>query len=313
MLDRTPFAWLRERDVDLLVCAELHVDGALRAFFADKAQIAGAKFNGAWVSHAELDGESDLIVAWDGPQGSVVALIENKIAAEFQPDQALRYSQRAARWAATETIDRVTSVLFAPSDYLSRPGSEAFQVKASYEDAAEALEASKDPRSSFLASALLAGISSYRRGYVAVPDELVSGMWQQLWEQTARLAPALRFRRPGDKPGRSTWIYFREAEGCNDPKQAVLVWKAERGQVDLQFRSRSAADLEKACMHLLRPNMSVVTAGKSASIRMEVPPIDFSGDTYGQRSAIEAGITASEQLRQYYAANRADLIGPGNM
>ena len=42
---------------------------------AAKVGDAAATIDGAWVSHAELDGESDLVVTLSGPQGRVVALI----------------------------------------------------------------------------------------------------------------------------------------------------------------------------------------------------------------------------------------------
>ena len=43
-------------------------------------------------------GSSDIVVAFGSTEGFLVLLIENKIDAEFQPDQPERYRDRAVRW-----------------------------------------------------------------------------------------------------------------------------------------------------------------------------------------------------------------------
>ena len=177
MHDRTPFGWLRERDIDLLLCAELHHDGALRRLFERRLGCDGAKFSGAWVSVAELEGESDLVIAWKRDDSTVLALVENKIAAGFQPDQGLRYRKRADRWGREPGIGECTTVLIAPEQYMDWPGSTEFRHHLSYEDLASRLRKEGDPRSEFLADALEAGTGLYRRGYVAVPDAAVSSVW----------------------------------------------------------------------------------------------------------------------------------------
>jgi hypothetical protein len=87
---RSPFSWLRERDIDLLLCAELHACGGPKNLLASRLGYPDSEFSGAWVSHAEHDGESDLIAAFETKDGLVLALVENKIAAPFQPEQGQR-------------------------------------------------------------------------------------------------------------------------------------------------------------------------------------------------------------------------------
>lgn len=296
---RLPFAWLRERDIDLLLCSELHCRGPVAELLASKIGDKAATVDGAWVSHAEMDGESDLVVTMSGPKGKIVALIENKISAMFQPEQGLRYRTRASRLRETGT--RPITVLVAPAGYHGRDGSEQFEVAISYEEIAAAADESGDPRSIFFASALLGAVESYRRGYVAAPDAAVTDMWSACWQAANRVSPKLRFQRPGVKPGRSTWLYFREAEGFGRGSAAVVVYKAERGQADLQFAGTSAADLFARVGALLDPGMEVATASKSASIRITVPVVDFNGAAETQVAAIENGLAACEALRAFYA------------
>src|ERR1700730_13225130 len=132
-LARTPFAWLRERDIDLLVCSELYARGELTRLLTSRIAPEGARFLGAYVSHAEIDGESDMVVVFTTGETHVIGFIENKIAASFQPEQAERYAARALRWSTAAGVSRVVTVLFAPEEYMHRSGSSVFDERISYE------------------------------------------------------------------------------------------------------------------------------------------------------------------------------------
>ncbi len=85
-----------ERDVDLLLAEEF----AVNPTFADRFK-ALTKFDGRnatvadfWVSKSNNLGESDLIVIYQRQDGHRFALlIEDKVDAPLQPDQAARYHQ----------------------------------------------------------------------------------------------------------------------------------------------------------------------------------------------------------------------------
>lgn len=307
---RAPVSWLRERDIDLLLCAELHAGGGLKNLLARRVGYPGAKFSGAWVSHAEQDGESDLIAAFDTKDGLVLGLIENKIAAPFQPEQGQRYAERAQRWSASDGIARVVTVLIAPDGYMSRSGAEAFEVRILYEELSKALREEIDPRSEFLAKTMEDGVEALRRGYVMTPDVAVSGIWLACWKMSLESAPKLNFSEPSLKPGLSHWFYFRGAEGLSDLdwRRAVVVYKAERGQVDLQFGGTSVTQLSQRSRGILQPSMKLVPAAKSASIRIIVPIVDFSRPPEDQRQEIIEGLAACEVLRSFFVEYREKLL-----
>lgn len=310
VIDRVPLGWLRERDIDLLVCAELHADRSLTRLIADRLALTDARFAGAWVSHSEIEGESDLVVCWETSAGRALALVENKIAAAFQPDQAARYRLRANRWATVDGVSQVSTMLIAPAAYMTRDMAGEFDVCLTYEDLHEVLRCEGDGRSIFLANALAAGVNRARNVYVANPDEQVSAAWAALWDQACKLTPPLQMARPSPKPGRSTWIYFRDAIGfgVSDRKRAVVVYKAERGQADLQFSSTLAQQLEARSADIMDDSMSVVQAAKSASIRISVQPIDFLKPFEEQLEAVGEGLQACERLRQFFIAHRSRLL-----
>lgn len=303
--NRSSIGWLRERDIDLLLCSELHAAGALRDCFASLFATSSVLFTGAWVSHNEIDGESDLVIAFNDGEKHFILLVENKIAADFQPDQAKRYAERAARWR-NDTLADVITVLVCPKEYTSRPSSELFDAVFTYEGLIDALAASQDERSSFLSVALADGIASYRRGYVAVPDASVTSVWDKVWQACSTEQPALNMERPSQKPGKSTWIYFRRPKGFSeiDTKKCFIVYKASRGQVDLQFSSMQPSELEPILADLLDDDMEVVKASKSASVRIAVPRVDFTAAEIPQHEEIYIGLRAAERLRRLFVEKR---------
>jgi hypothetical protein len=309
---RSPFSGLRERDIDLLLCAELHAGGGLANLLARRAGCPSSPFAGAWVSHDESDGESDLVVAFETEHGLLLALVENKIAAPFQPDQGVRYAARAQRWSTKEGISRVVTALIAPDGYMSRPGAEAFDVRIPYEELSAVLRDENDRRSRFLAGALEAGVEALRRGYIMTPDVNVSGMWQACWKISRQVAPKLNFNEPGLKPRLSTWLHFKDAEGLSDLdwSRVVLVYKAERGHVDLQFGGTSVAQLSLRSDGILLPSMKVRPAAKSASVRVLVPTLDFARAPDEQHQAIVEGFAACELLRIFFVMHGEKLLSP---
>ena len=308
---RSPYSWLRERDIDLLVCAELHATGKLVDLFTSRLGLSGAHFLWARVSHAELDGESDLVVAFGDNDGKFIAHVENKIAAAFQPNQMERYRARSSRWAAIAGVSRSVTVLLAPANYMGRPGAEGFEVQITYEEASTALRTDGDPRAVFLADALEAGIEAYRRGYVMTPDEPVSALMKRCWQIASENAPTLNFAEPGVKPAGGTWPSFPKAMGflANDAKRVELIYKMERGQVDLQFRNTDVEVLTQRCQGILAHGMEVRPAGKSASIRVLIPAIDFARAAEEQVAAIHDGIDVCERVRVFFVEHR-DLLLP---
>ena len=195
LLERLPFAWLRERDVDLLLCSELHAETCVTRFVASRLGVRGDCL-GAWVSLGELEGESDLVIAWGAPSRLHLALVENKIAASFQPDQAGRYLARANRWRSESNVASVCTVLIAPADYMTREGANLFDARITYEELAECARAEGDRRSKFLADALFGGVEAYRRGYSPEPNDQVSAVWEAIWHAAQGTAPRLNMQRP---------------------------------------------------------------------------------------------------------------------
>ena len=311
-----PLVWLQERDIDLLICAELHADGPLRRQFAKIAQADCDDFRGAWVSHREDDGETDLVVGFGSAQWESLLLVENKVSAEFQPDQPQRYRERARRYDSVPPHPRVTSVLLAPAAYFGRAGSDVFNARVSYEQVIEALADSPDGRVRFLSHALQRAVLD-RRHYVPEPDAAVTALWRAIYRVATNAAPLLNMAPVGEKPKGARFIKFTPDSFASIASGVDIVIKngkgdagpTERTFVDLQFGGTSDGQLKEATNGILRPRMFVVAAAKSASIRINLPPVDYERPADAQLPAIREAVEQADLLRRFFVRNGPVLIG----
>lgn len=316
--NRPPMNWLRERDVDLLICSELHSTGSsLHKLFIGGWNNGVAQFDGAWVSYVDADGETDIVASFKSRDKSLVLLIENKIDAAFQLEQPERYRRRAQRWKAGSTPStKVETVLLAPSDYFESAGSEIFDRQVSYEEVIAALATAADSRSRFLAQVLKDGRESQKHGYQPQYDDAATQVWSAIWEVANAVAPQLRMRKPSSRPAGSTFIYFPDADGLSTAetrRRVKIVYKPARsfGNADLQFANTREATLRDAVGGALAADMSVAAAGKSASIRIKVPVVDFGLLPDEQEGAIRQGLQAAERLRVFYIEQQPLELIPG--
>lgn len=303
---RSPYSWLRERDIDLLLCAELHANVELQRLLLPADLRSRARFLTALVSHFDADGETDLLVVFTSPEGYVLILVEDKIDASFQPGQVERYQSRAARWRDDPDVHATRTVLLSPAGYAEVAEANGFDMALSYETVENLLRSETDLRSIFLADALAAGLAAYREGYVPVPDPLATSIWQRYWELAVDIAPQLRFARPGEKPANASFLSFSSALGFTGQTQrrVQLILKAAHGNADLQFSGLSVDDVTALTRDALEPDMQVVEAGKSASIRIHIPPVHFSHHSNGQEDAMRRGLLACERLRAMFVEHR---------
>ena len=305
---RPPMQWLRERDIDLLICSELHSGGALRDIFLGDCKDEISEFEGTWVSHHDVGGESDIVAAFWTENRLLVLLIENKIHAEFQSEQPQRYRARAERWLVSLPAgSAVETVLLAPEEYSENEGSELFDRIVSYEDITASLGDSPDPRTRFLADTLRNGIESHRQGYKPEPSETTTNAWTAIWEMIRAEAPLLRMEKPYNKPLRAGFISLANAVGVSPAdtgKRSKIVYKAGHGNVDIEFASMAVGTLEKAVGTILDEDMNVAQANKSASIRTRVSALDFGQPAEGQQETIGQGIRAAERLRRFFIEHR---------
>ena len=281
MLPPLPLEVVTERDIDLLVLEELITNPSFaKAFVAMAVPSLAAdwSFGGAWhsVTHPAL-GESDLIVIACAAEGHRHALlIENKIDAPPQPEQAMRYRRRGEEGVTSGDWHTFFTCIIAPKKYLGGTGdARNYDSQIAYEWIQDCLSASNSEagRSGFRSQMLSQAIEQNRRGYTPKHDERVTAFWREYWAAVQGMFPDLLMQEPVSKPAGSDWIDFR---GGIVPAGYTILHKLATGTVDLQtpFSSSDLASASELLALVLHEDMTVDATGKSCSIRLKVPQMD---------------------------------------
>jgi hypothetical protein len=118
-LQRPPLDGIEERELDLLLLLELHTSPTFRDLvFKQVTRCSERKFVGAWRSVSNHLGETDLLLLSEVEgKGRVAIMIEDKIDASFQHEQAERYRQRGQQGVAYGMWDLFYTCLFCPMKY----------------------------------------------------------------------------------------------------------------------------------------------------------------------------------------------------
>ena len=300
------FASVHERDVDLLLLEEFHCSERFRRWFVEQVKGSGidaGAFRGAWhsVTNAKW-GESDLEVAFAGSDGrGWMLLIEDKIDAFMQPDQARRYRERGRAYEESGRCGSFKTVIVAPEGYLV-PEDQQFDAVITYESLREWFLREGGPRGEYRAGLVSAAIEEARRGYQRIPDPRTTEFLDRYWALANTVAPELGMRRPTKpRPKGSGWVYFKPA---SLPDSVGIFHKMQNGCVDLQFGGVTSETLEAQYGHLLLPGMVVTAAAKSSMIRVSVPPIDPDGDFEAQKSVVREGLEAALNVYHWLLGQR---------
>lgn len=294
MRDLSKLLYVAERDIDLLLLEELNVSHEFSGWlfqraFGDMPVVPSCE--GAWhsVTHPQL-GESDLVVIYG--DGSAI-LVENKVDAPAQPEQAARYRRRGECGFKDGHWQRFVTCIFASERYLKgNIESQNYDVRVSYEEIRDWLKGQGSSRYSYRSYVFDEAIEQNRRGYSPVADDDVTSFWRSYWELATKKFPSLDMTRPGIKPANSDWPDFRPSILG---KELNIVHKMAQGCVDLQVRGASEK-LDGIRSLVGDSDLEVVAAGKSAAIRLVVTQVDRFGSFEAQRTSILCALEAAQRL-----------------
>lgn len=296
-----------ERDLDLVFMDLLVGWPAFGVWLAE--QLHGLRPGGAWqrVAHSVMDpatGESDLELTWlHGDHGSNRILIENKIKACFQPRQAERYRERGQGYQSSGECDEYCTVLFAPESYLGpEPGSHGFDQVLSYEAVLAWLERQSLPELQFKRDLLRGAIDRHRRVYQPLGDDLVTAFWRDIASLVALLHPCLQFQYDGsERPARADALPFRP-DGFS---RGLVLWLRvpPRAMSYVQLLISGTADRLDQVVQLLgdlpADGYTIVPAGKSTAVRLEMAPIDAQKSVAEQADRVVNALAELDRLRSW--------------
>jgi hypothetical protein len=252
-------------------------------------------------------GESDVLAIYTGVEPSasrVAVLIEDKIRASFQKDQAERYRERGEA-GLNRMWDKYWTCLVCPDKYAG--GSAGFDARVSLEQLRAFFERSEDSRSKFKARVFGRAIERFSASGVQVLDEVMTAFrsfYAKLAEDHFRGGEII-WDRPRDAWWGDYWFVFRSP---SLPRGSSITHKTREGTVHLSFPNTDAKDLGAACERIPpRDRLPVKQTSKSASIEIAVNGISDYRSPSNNASSIGAAFVAVDRLYRYWKDHRAIL------
>lgn len=326
-----------ERDVDLLLVEELYSSSDFVMWIAMQAGITKPLLQ--WdVKHSrrrtrsrrEIDIFIDII---HDDKTRTAILIENKIDAQEQPDQAESYRKELD--VLSQKYDTSAMIIVCPEGYgvQHHQFTSKFDVCLTYETIQSwFVEASKEAgdeavlRYRFRAELFDQAIHKHRRGYTPIPDNVVgdfnSKYVKMLTELAPQIIPGNSMLKPAS-PRESTSMIFNQYITLADiPKEIrprrfahelgrgserranyVAVTFAGWGAYLPALDNRIRADTAKigAEFSAKKPNKNRSSPGLVMSIRTE--PVDNQGSFSAQQEKLAAGIETAMKLRKWLIDN----------
>lgn len=275
-------ASVSERDIDLLVLEELTVNDEFCSWFTHyifEHDIYDSN-HGAWHSVvADQNRESDLVFIFLSGSGERIAvLIENKIDASPQPQQAIGYTLRGERGQQEGYWDSFKTCLIAPARYLSSSRqTEVYQHEISYEAimAFFNAKASSDKRFAYKARVVKEAIEQNRRGYQPVHSEAMTNFVKDYVQYASQHYPNLGVQQAKARPAGSTWIMFKPY-GSNANIELCHQMTTGLVKILLYGSAEQIDEIKEKYGHKLAPHQSIANQfkSKSVSIKCSVPTLD---------------------------------------
>ena len=330
-----------ERDIDLLLVEEIYSSPTFVAWVCGKAGLTGHVASST-VLHSKRRTRSrreiDIFVDVGMTSGAKAALlIENKLDASEQPDQAESYREEIA--ALSDRFAQRAILLVCPVSYSDghRQFAGKFDAVVSYEELASyfrsrSLRVGEDSaRMRFRAELLDQAVLKSRRGYTPVPNEVIGGFNAQYVTLLRKIAPDIH---PGPtmlkeaNPDESVSMIFdhNKSFAALPPEIRPRRFSHElgRGQlhranyVSVVFGGWGGAlkQVREALEKDAKPLGATFSAAPATKVRpnpglvMSCPtePIDNRGDFATQEPAIIAGIRQATSLRRWLIDNQRLLF-----
>jgi hypothetical protein len=298
LLARSPLDSIEERDLDLLLLTALHISQDFRTALIEKfAGMKPVEFLGAWRSVFNQYGETDVLVLVRVDGGDRLALmIEDKIDAIFQEQQAERYRRRGNLGIAEGHWDRYLTCLCAPKAFAEPQVTSGDWDRVVFvEDIEQALAAIDGLSASFLRRAIRQAVEKKENGG-SHENAHATEFWRRYVELCREEFPdvmmsPLRRRQTEYDP----WPRFASNEL---PANVRLEHKAWKGHMDLTFQKRSYREVTERLSGMLPPGLTVANTSPSAAVRASTSRL-VATDSFDPQ--IEAVRTSFKTVRRLIA------------
>ncbi|MBA3811450.1 MAG: PD-(D/E)XK nuclease family protein [Caulobacteraceae bacterium] len=305
---------IQEFWVDFLLEEEFQADPAFASAFAAACGVESGHSCVERVFHSYSDshGEADLIVLLNSkpeadPSHKTALLIENKINAAFQPDQAARYKLRGERGAQRGDWTHYKTVLVAPAKYVK--STHGFEAVVTFEQLGEWICRHDEPRRKFKLDRLQRAIDKKNATGVQIPDAAMTEFRRSYSEameafneahDTGFIVPPPRVAYYDDN-----WLEWRSKRL---PDNCGFRHLSRTGIIELAFKNVPVTDLPWL-EPLLADGMAlsaVGTHGQHTAIRIRVDPISNFADLGAAHSSVAAALNQAKRMQDLVVAKLAD-------
>jgi hypothetical protein len=310
---------IQEFRIDFLLEEEIACDLVMVQQLLRLSGLEGTALRVERLIHSLHDrhGEADLVAIIEveaaNPTHRVALLIENKISAGPQPNQATRYRDRG-REGLGKSWDDFKTILIAPAAYSGEKA--LFDVFVPLEQISQWLCSDDPARATFRKAKIQEAIEKKNATGVQIVDAVMTDFRAAYYEclMLFNLEHGTDFtmRLPAPTYDGDTWFNLRSASlppQCRIRHRAKTTMKAKKGAVDITFLETSLDRLGQL-RHLLEPSMSILRSGKrkqNASIEVKVPEIDGQNGFEHEKPKVQQALLAAKRFRQLILDN-IDLV-----
>lgn len=331
-----------ERDIDLLLVEELLASHQFIIWVA--AKVGYTQPIEDWIvlhskrrtrSRREIDIFVEITYGATGLPA--VILIENKIDASEQPEQAESYREELDR--ISDDCSFGAMILVCPAAYAQQhlDFSDKFDTTLTYEEISRYFERAADlatgdlrRRMQFRCDLLEQAVGKNRRGYVPIPNPVIGDFNALYVELLSRVAPAIK---PGKSmlkeanPDDSTSMIFDHNASLEElPKHLrprrfahelgrglerranyVAVTFAGWGTRLQELKPVLEADAAELAARFAAKSPTKIRPNPGLVMFIETEPVDNQGDFEAQKDALIAGVQQAEKLRRWLIGNQEKL------
>lgn len=272
----TPSFSISERDLDLLIMDLLAFDTSFANSFLKKLALSQIVFTS--IEHSVYDnfggdawGETDILIRLEN--GAAI-LLENKLTAPFQPDQAARYRARARHYDSSEQA--ALTVLIAPRAYLLSVDPTDWDTIVSYSEISEIITAN-EPRGNWRKSLFLEStqraskvknLLNSKSALRLVRPEIID--FKKAWR--AELTQSGVWQANVQTGGGDEFLYRL----LNNPFGLTVWHHPLAGYLSVQIPAHLATRVQDSLAKGLPENMRLTQHPSSVYLDVSVPPIDMS-------------------------------------
>jgi hypothetical protein len=319
-----PHSPIQEHHIDFLLEEEFACNPQFLAFFLKAAQknmstssdgAAQAQFMQAheeWNCRAIRSvtthkGETDVLVTYKSVHEArprVAILIEDKIRAEFQKEQAERYKDRGDAGEKAGDWDYFWTCLVAPEKYAKN--NMGFDTRISLETLMTFFSG-QDQRTHFKAAVIERSLQHFAATGMQIVDKAMTE-FRTFYAHEAEIffkAGEVVWEQPRDAWRDDQWFSFK---GGLLPTGCKVIYKAKKGSIELECPGTNVGSVKRVqenCSHDSR--ITAEQSGKRAFFQIEIEKIfDFENPAAAQQTMVKS-LQGVRALLMFYRANAGEI------